>query len=701
MMASARSGGRARPSRPIRSSRTKVETYHEDSSSADDLDLQDDMDDVVTRASSVSLRPRASSRLRRSYRENSSDTHSEDSSLDSDGNVPDVLNLTRSSGNTFDPTQPTPDPAIPPSRGNSRPRPHESTRPSQRSQPKRTKTMQKNPQKRTLGQPLKKRVRTDVSDSIFLRSGVIPPWATLPYHILFDIFLRASYPLIDEQRMQRTKSTKWLLGMALLCRQFLEPALAALYYSPPLLPVAKSFELLDILSKPQESLSINYSAKVKELHVDAESVLLYKSGPQLGWFDVSKLVAKVPQVHTIRLFHKDDSIIGLPPHHINVSKWTYTESLFSTVDETGVVLRSWDWNGRLMNTGDLLPFMLEKHQRAAFHHLQHLRLLHVDDDSREDNSSQEAALVAVVRELPRLERLEFIECSLVGKNSLRELPSTLRSLTLTNCNRIFSPCLAAYLKSCGNQLQELSLSHNRHLTMSFITHLGELCPNLKRFKMDISLHDLSSYHDTEPHFQYLLTEAEVPTWPETLQEIELIQLKKLSETTVESFFMSLVNAAPRMHDLRRLTITAILKIGWRDRATFRERWIHRLETTFLRRSAPPDPNFRSLRKRSLIPSQPLAGGELERPSSAGSELSTPSKRQSVRLAQRKDSPSPSPSPAPHQEIRQGMCDVVNIRIDNQRPTDTQFNESDFLDDELSGDEDWAGDDWEPPNRHAW
>lgn len=700
-MAPGRSGGRPRPSRPVRSSRTKVETYHEDTSSADDLDLQEETRGVASRRSSVSLRPRTSSGLRRSYREESSDTNSEGSSLGSDGSVPDAHHLTRASENVVASTHPTSGPATSPSRDAGRPRPLESNRPSRRSQPKRTKTTQKKTAKRTLGQPLKKRSRTDMSEKIFLSSGVVPPWATLPYHILFDIFLRASYPLVDEQLMQRTKSTKWLLDMALLCRQFLEPALAALYYSPPLLPAAKSFELLDLLSKSQESQPINYSAKVKELHVDTESVLLYKSGPQLGWFDLSKLVATVPQVHTMRLFHKDDSVIGLPPYNINNSKWTYPESLFSAIDETGIVLRSWDWNGRFMNTEDLLPFMLEKHQRAAFQHLQHLRLIHVDEGTREDTRPQEASLVAVVRELPRLQRLEFIECSLVGKNSLRELPSTLRSLTLTNCNRIFSPCLAAYLKSCGNQLRELSLSHNRHLSMSFITHLAEHCPNLERFKMDVSLHDWSSYHDTEPHFQHLLTEAEIPTWPETLQDIELIQLKKLSETTVESFFMSLVNAAPRLHDLRRLTITAILKIGWRDRATFRERWIHRLETTFLRRSAPPDPNLRSLRKRPVHPRQPLADDELARPSSAGSELSTPSKRHSVRLAQRKDSPSPSPSPSPHEDIRQGMCDVVNIRIDNQRPTETQFNEADFLDDELSGDEDWAGDDWEPPDRHAW
>ncbi|KAK4982291.1 hypothetical protein LTR66_009356 [Elasticomyces elasticus] len=41
---------------------------------------------------------------------------------------------------------------------------------------------------------------------------------------------------------------------------------------------------------------------------------------------------------------------------------------------------------------------------------------------------------------------------------------------------------------------------------------------------------------------------------------------------------------------------------------------------------------------------------------------------------------------------QGMCEVVDIRIDNQRPREEQFNENDFLDSEASGDEDWNGDD---------
>ena len=40
---------------------------------------------------------------------------------------------------------------------------------------------------------------------------------------------------------------------------------------------------------------------------------------------------------------------------------------------------------------------------------------------------------------------------------------------------------------------------------------------------------------------------------------------------------------------------------------------------------------------------------------------------------------------------QGKCDIVDLKIDSQRPTEEQLHESDFLDAEVSGDEDWNGD----------
>ena len=51
---------------------------------------------------------------------------------------------------------------------------------------------------------------------------------------------------------------------------------------------------------------------------------------------------------------------------------------------------------------------------------------------------------------------------------------------------------------------------------------------------------------------------------------------------------------------------------------------------------------------------------------------------------------------------QGLCDVVDVLIDNLRPTDEQLKEDDFLDEEVSGDEDWNGDDDMPgEGGYAW
>lgn len=51
---------------------------------------------------------------------------------------------------------------------------------------------------------------------------------------------------------------------------------------------------------------------------------------------------------------------------------------------------------------------------------------------------------------------------------------------------------------------------------------------------------------------------------------------------------------------------------------------------------------------------------------------------------------------------QGMCDVVDVLIDNLRPTEEQLNENDFLDEEASGDEDWNGDDdLDGEGSYAW
>lgn len=699
---------RAAPrSHPVRSSRTQVQSY-EESSSDEPLDEEDPALDEER--PSVSLRPRDSHRAPVSYREDSTDTSS-------DG---------------FGSDDPEAGPAEAPSHVTD-PFPESAGRSTTQNRPSRRRTVKTRSQtkgtKRSagkrhleLGRALKKKRTVDADEVPFVGSGVIPPWQTLPYHVLFDIFFFASYPLLEEKHARRHSSVQWLMGISLLCHAFNEPALAVLYQCPPLLPATKTHSLLTLLSSPQESLSTNYVNKIRELHVDVDILLLLKSGP-LGYFELPKLIEKTPQVKRLRLYHSDDYMVGLPSWQINRSKWTYHDSLFSAIEAAGTRLRSWDWNSRFMETKRLLPLMMAKHLQPAFQNITELRLLHIAcedvyaDEPWNESDEREVVLATALRGLPHLRRLEFHECSIVNEYLMPNLPTGLLSLTINNCDDVTTANFSAFIATHGQHLRELILSHNRHLSLSFIAILAQSCQNLERFKMDISMHDWSSYHDVEPHFRELLSPSEVPTWPSTLQEIELVQLRKWDDRTAGVFFTSLIDAAPELRDLRRLMISAILKIGWRDRASFREKWIGKLERVFLRRCTPPDPDLRTV-VRPAIPTDVDAGKNDDAATQSDAQqsgVSTPSKRKSARLAQRKfsgveDDADQSPlnraaSEGDHDQGQlpvHGMCDIVSVRIDNQRPTETQFNEQDFLDDELSGDEDWDGRDMDlGDTRHAW
>lgn len=721
-------------SRPLRSSRLKVQSYNDNSASEGEVPEESDSEQTAFSRPPISphLRP---NRARPSYREQTTD-ESFDSLFDeatSDNHgyghphEPEIVVPVEASTSLMYRISHTSS-SVASGTTSSRKRKSRisrSTRHSKKGQ-------------RELGRPLSKRGKIGTNQPIFVGPGVIPPWQTLPYHVLFEIFCYASYPFIDERTGLRHSSVQWLVNVALLCRAFHEPALAALYYSPPLVPANKCHGLLNLLFQPQDSTSTNYANKIKELHVDAEALLLYKNGPALGYFDLSRLIERTPQVKKIRLYHREDFFVGIPPEQLPLSKWHYPKELFTSITERGLVLRSWDWNSRFLETDRLILCALAQHEMPSFHNLREVRLLHIasvfEDYGRltenDVANGREMLLASALKELPALQRIEFIECPVVNDHLFKHLPSNLTSIVINNCDEVTSSNLAPFLTTHGHHLRELILLHNRHLNMSFIVGLAKSCKSLVRFKMDLSIHDHSSYHDVEPHFAELFYSSQVPTWPTTLQDIELIQLRNWDDEAAEVFFKSLIDSAHKLKNLRRLVISAILKIGWRDRASFREKWIGNLEHVFLRQSPPPDSSLRSVRPSAypLVPNIGTRQAEAYREYSEcppGSGLNgvalPPSKRKSARLAGRKkfsegeectgsNSSQVPDSGRSHSENNydatslpvQGMCDVVMIRIDNQRPSDLQFNEDDFLDDEESGDEEWNGKDIDlPANVHAW
>lgn len=704
-----------RRNQPTRQSRTHVASYHEETTSDETTDQQG-LEHSAVRQGTHSLRPSSTANTRPSYREQSTDD--DDQSLSDQAQSRSLPTTSESRVESSTAAPPTRNP--PRARASARAGAHRGAQTARRREapsrpiPPSPKRLQKTPKRPV--PPLKKTKTKSAAEGPTRRSDVIPPWQTLPYHILFDIFLRAFYPLDSPTaqatkipgKAQETKLASNLLGIALLCRAFAEPALAALYYSPPVFSAHDGLGLLDLLSTPQQQLSINYAGKIKELCIDAETVLTLTSGPTRGYFDIKQLLHKVPQLHTLRLYHPEDSTFGLPVPTLSLGKWRYRPSFFTTILTSEILLRGWEWNGRFCELEDFMSLIVAMHCEKQFKSIKNLRLVHITDGFERD-SGREDDLSLALRLLPEIECLEFHECPIMSGDILLKLPLTLRSLTLSNCGMLLASHVINLFKVHGGQLRELILNHNRHMNMEFMPYLGILCPNLERFRVDFSMFDGSSYHDLDPHFDQLLFISQKPSWPESIEEIELYQLRHWGGEVAEMFFESLVVAAPNLKHLRRLDISAILSGPWRDRAQFRDKWFRRLEKVFLRHSPPPDPNLRSLRKRSLA--SPVAQRE-NGGSAHPTSQEAPSKRQSSRIAQRhisesmnteQENLSDSDTGRIDPKNVQGMCEHISVRIDNQRPADHQFNECDFLDDELSGDEDWDEDydGLEFEDGHAW
>lgn len=581
----------------------------------------------------------------------------------------------------------------------------------------------------------------------------IPPWHTLPYHILLDIFFHASYPLVLGPSGPPLPSRKWLIDVALLCRGFMEPALAALYHTPVLIPVSKAHALVRLLSRPPETLSINYASKVQELDIDVINTLVHKS--PVGYFDVCRLIEAVPHIKRLRFYHKLAARSFLQRKSYSHA-WQYPEALFKTLNQCNVRLRSFEWDARFEPSTGIFQLLSIRHPEPSFKHIQTLHLRNItyyerarSDDSDLPEGAEEALLGVALIHLEELRDLWFTDCAIVNELFLPHLPTNLRSLTLDNCDEVTSPALAAFLSSSGSNLRRLVLRHNRHLNLSFLISLEKSCPKLEVFCINFRLiHDRGPLkHHSPLHFDDLLGESEIPTWPSTLQDIEMFQLRNWDERRATNFFTSLLEAAPRLKDLRRLRISVILTMGWRDRASYRKRWIKQLEKVFLRRSEDPAP-FWNLTGFATAdsPLKAISADHISRISARkvstannGNTSTTytetlklaSGKRKSVRIAQQNTPKSeesdrlvtkaPSDTfvstantaqePEYHgssneegdMEIPgvQGMCDVVSVRIDNLRPAERMYNEADFIDDEVSGDEEWDGDDHDGFDSYAW
>ncbi|KXL41762.1 hypothetical protein M433DRAFT_150181 [Acidomyces richmondensis BFW] len=572
----------------------------------------------------------------------------------------------------------------------------------------------------------------------------IPAWTSLPLEILRQIFIYASSPLL-EQTGTASGNAGWLIKVARTCRAFALPAFEAYYYAPPIHSELEPHLLLELMRLPKASQYIDYNVKVRRLCLDVRR-LAYKAHNR-PIFDLSQLVAELPQLQHLEIQHPKDR----PPFRpLDVQSWYYPKMLFQVLEQSGQRLKTWRWSRDMIGTRNSVEMyndMAMIHSGRAFEYLERLIVCSFDFNNSAEPQSEDGSdailpgLATSIAVLPNLRDLTFISCDVVMEGFLQRLPQRLQRLELTNCLEVTSDILNQYLMTSGATLRELRLDHNTSLNLAFLTGLKANCPRLQILKMDLRYYsELVNSNDAEPLYDELLTAQDVPTWPATLRHIELVHLQRWSADAAQNLFRSLVDGATDLPDLRYLVLQAHINIAWRDRVGFRDQWIKRLQRVYLRKSDPPNPNLGSIRQFKLY-NQAKAGGRAPMsdaveiaggvhsddgvqtgrriphvdivPDKSGGDTdgfsdSSPDQcratRRSGRLADNQalkfgpssaDEKEAEPaqddsddwSRQPENHI-QGLCEVVDIRIDNQRPCESQWTEGDFLDSEASGDEDW-------------
>ncbi|KAK4120794.1 hypothetical protein N657DRAFT_578837 [Parathielavia appendiculata] len=601
---------------------------------------------------------------------------------------------------------------------------------------------------------------------------VIPDWASLPYHVLVQIFRYAASPLAELQQ------ARWLVAASGVCRAFAEPALTALYETPPLFSRSMAHGLVSLLSKDPSTTLFNYRPKVKELWIDVDEIAskTYKGQP----LDLRNLIGNLPQLKSVQFSHHKD----LPPYRSldGSLRWHYPVSFFEALsgnrnaaeganiaDQTQ--LHGWQWNRRLMGPDLNLAGLKALHQTPPFQGLKKVSFVNYQVPSLHAKASADEAelaardldfiqgLASAITVLPALEHLSIESSTAANDQLLPLLPKTLKTLELVNCWDVNGEDFADYLLASGRYLKNLILRHNQSLSASFLTVLGTACPNLQVLSIDFKTYNHHEfYHDSDPSYDQLLTADQIPDWPSNLETLQLLNMKKWTAEAAETLLQSLVDNAPKLLRLRRLDLKAMLSIPIQERSRLRNKWDRKLRHVFLRAKEDPQPLF-SLRnpshkalngavKNTSNQSRKTARGTLpagspsrrsgriavkssnssSRASSVGRDLRSLGRpsyaepdtdedeiddeeeeqekgEEAVRSSDESQPASPTALAAPPKEtpFRHGMCEKVEIQLDNQKSAETTLTMDDFLDSENEdlSDDDWVGDDEDFDSGYAW
>lgn len=604
---------------------------------------------------------------------------------------------------------------------------------------------------RPLGTFPKKQREDKAANSAIPSDGVRPAWTSLPIEILREIFIFASQPL-HEQSATGSANVTWLIKAAYQTSPALaEPALEAYYHSPAIHSVVQPHHLLELMQLPADQTYIKYRPKVKRLEINVKHLtysaqgrppfnlgLLVRELPQLQHMEVINPMDKPPYrpLQLPKWHYPPNLFDAMDDANIRLRTWRWSRDMMhsATPEDLYRDMTRVHSSRSFQNLNRLVLCGFDFNDSAV-----PLPTQETGENSTPPN------LTSAISALPNLRDVTFTSCDLIMDDFLLRLPKTLERLELTNCLEITADMLQTYLSANGSHLRELVLNSNAALNLAFLPCLKTACPQLQTLTMDTTYYsERTNYNDAYAFYDQLLTPAEHPTWPSTLRHLELANLQKWGADAASVLFQSLIDHAPELSDLRHLAIQAHIDIAWRDRAEFRDSWVDKLRAVFLQQTPPPLAylsslkTFREWKDEQPLPFQPSArdepsdsthrllshvritprkppadhhlassGSESESEAEAAPQTNTRAQtsarpRRSARVAETQSAASLSATPAPDtpgtaendgdeqgtNTFVQGLCKVVDLRIDNQRPRETQYTEANFIDSEVSGDEDW-------------
>ncbi|KAK7948075.1 uncharacterized protein PG986_008961 [Apiospora aurea] len=431
-------------------------------------------------------------------------------------------------------------------------------------------------------------------------------WATLPYLVWRTIFDEIAAPLRDLSAREEVKSeaSRTILASARASKILAEPALTALYQTPPLTPLS-THQLLHTLMTPPESTMFNYRPKIEVLRIEVEQTLSRKN---MGtYLNLKELLQYLPRLKHIDLYTALDA---KPWRQLDQSvRWKYSPELFNALqsmppmgnpdltDEglTYLPLESWSWSARLIPPAWSMDEIRSIHSAPSFQFLRKITFINFQVPSVTSKIKDPIAIAAMdnpviqdfastITLLPKLEHL-VLEASTVANGSLLEqLPRNLKHFELINCWDVEAEHMVDFLRDRGHSLKSIVLNHCQSLSLQFLPILGSACPDLEEIHVNTKYfrhHEF--YNDDQPFWDVFLEPEQIPTWPTKLRCIDMQHLQfNEAYRAAHIFCKSLETSAHRLPHLRKLAIDIKLKCNLNVRTKLRNYWTPRLQTIFKR-----------------------------------------------------------------------------------------------------------------------